>query len=264
MNYFTAQYAHSANDGNEYYTDSTNSEKNSFSSYGRFYEGHCIWDNYLERMNAGAVISYYSGHGTGGSGISAQYKNIAEQFPMAEPQYEHFYDFDWWDSWRGCSGYDNRQTKTARWGGESSYNAEEPNLYDIIHFKWVDEAFENLHSELEFWSSCTTGGHFGPIVYLSHGSATWHGNAGSPYGVHDDLYNTWIFHDVCVLGESIGEAESKYVWLIDRDFTTCDPTTLYGRSTLFQGGLQNIHVLYGDPTMTCYNPTWTEPIPLTP
>jgi len=83
MNYFTAQYAHSANDGNEYYTDATANNKNSLSSYGRFYEGHCIWDNLLERYNSGTSINMYSGHGTGGSGISSMYKNMAEQFPLA-------------------------------------------------------------------------------------------------------------------------------------------------------------------------------------
>ncbi|MGC9554902.1 MAG: hypothetical protein ACP5EK_06285, partial [Thermoplasmatota archaeon] len=192
---------------------------------------------------------------------------VAEQWPYAELRHGHLMDFDWWDGWRGYSGYDDIQTKTPRWGGESGYRAEEPSLYDIIHFKWVDQAFGNLHSELEFWSSCTTGSHFGPIVYLSHGAAMWMGAAGSTYGIQDDLHNNWMFYDVLVKGESIGESHSRYLWMFNRDFTTKDPTTLYGPSTLFQlsqGGLTNVNVLFGDPTMTCYAPDWTEPIPTLP
>ena len=255
-------YNWKANDGNSYLNFASRELKQVFSSKGRFFEGHVIWDNLLERYNAGVSISYYSGHGTGGSGISAQYKNVAEQFPFAELTHEHLKDFDWWDGWRGYSGYDGQQTKTPRWGGESSYRAAEPSLYDIIHFKWVDQLFENLHSEIEIWSSCTTGEHWGPMVYLGHGSALWYGNCGSAYGIQDDLHNMWIFHDMLVEGKGIGESKAKYQWIFDRDFTTCDPTTLYGRSSLFQGYLSNVHGLFGDPTMTCYSPDWIEPVPV--
>ncbi len=257
-------YQWKGNDGKQYPNYASRELKRIFSSRGRFYEGHCIWDNLRDRYNQGVSISYYSGHGTGGSGISAQYRNVAEQFPYAELRHEHLKDFEWWDAWRGYSGYDDKQTKTARWGGPSGYNAEEPSLYDIIHFKWIDEALDNLHSELEFWSSCTTGSHFGPIVYLSHGSALWYGNCGSAYGVQDDLHNNWIFYEVLTKGESVGKAQSKYLWIFNRDFTTCDPTTLYGPSTMFQGGLSNVEALYGDPTMTCYAPDWIEPEPVMP
>jgi hypothetical protein len=260
-------YTWNANDGNGYANFASRGMKETFSSRERFFEGHTIWDNLLERYNTGAVLSYYSGHGTGGSGISAQYKNVEEQYPLAEVRHEDLKDFDWWDSWRGQSGYDDLQTKTARWGGESGYNSQEPSLYDIIHFKWVDQLFENLHSEIDCWSSCTTGEHWGPMVYLSHGSVMWYGAAGSTYGVQDDLHNEWIFHDVLVEGDSFGPSESRYQWLFNRDFTTLDPTTLYGRSTLFQltsGGLTNVKVLYGDPLQTCYAPSWVEPTPVTP
>jgi len=262
---FPDGYSWRANDGNEYPNFASQELKITFSSQGRFFEGHCIWDNLLERYNEGAAISYYSGHGTGGSGISAQYKNIEEQFPLAEPRYDHLKDFDWWDAWRGYSGYDDSQTKSVRWG-DSAYNAQEPNLYDIIHFKWVDELFENLHSEIECWSSCTTGEHWGPMVYLSHGSAAWFGAVGSTYGVQDDLHNSWVFHDTMVEGKSIAKAWSDYEWIFNSDYTTLDPTTLYGRSTLFQltqGGLTNVKVFFGDPELVCYSPNWIEPTPVT-
>ena len=258
-------YVWNGNDGNNYPNYATRDVKEAFSAHGLTFEGHCIWDNLLERYNNGALISYYSGHGTGGSGISAQYKNIAEDFPLVEVRHEHMKDVDWWDSWRGYSGYDGLQTKTARWGGSSGYNAQEPNLYDIIHFKWVDQLLDNLHSEMEVWSSCTTGEHWGPIMYLSHGSVIWYGAAGSTYGIQDDLHNGWIFHDMLVEGKGIGESESEYQWIFNRDFTTGDPSTLYGRSTLFQlgsGGLTNVKVIFGDPEFQIYNPTWTAPTPI--
>jgi hypothetical protein len=239
---------------------STRVLKNTFSSHGRFFEGHCVWDNYLERMNEGASISYYSGHGTGGSGISAQYRNVAEQFPLAELTHPELEDFNWWDSWRGYM-YDDKLTKTPRWGGFVWYNPHESNLYDFIHFKWVDQLFENLHSEFDIWMSCTTGEHFGPMIYLEHGSALWFGNCGSGLCPEEDLLDDWWMHDMMVNGENIGEAFSKYVWLHQRDYTTSDPTAMYGSSSL---SLTNVQALYGDPTMTCYSPEWTEPIPINP
>ena len=120
------------------------------------------------------------------------------------------------------------------------------------------------YSEIECWSSCTTGEHWGPMVYLSHGSVMWYGNCGSAYGVQDDLHNNWIFHDVMVEGKSFGESAGKYYWLFDRDFTTLDPTTLYGRSSFFQGGLTNVKAIFGDPALTCYSPDWIEPVPVIP
>jgi hypothetical protein len=262
MNYFTAQYAHSANDGNSYYTDATNHNKNSFSSHGRFYEGHCIWDNLLERYNKGTSINYYSGHGTGGSGISSMYKNMAEQFPSATPTHESLYDFVWWDSWAGYSGYDDAQTKSIRDRAMSIYNAEEPSLYDFIHFKWVDQLFENLHSEVDIWSSCTTASHFGPIVYLSHGSVIYGGCTGSGYVLVDDLYKSFILRDFLIKGYTIGEAFSLNNWIVNRDYTTMDLNTIYGEGTFFADGIHSVNVVLGDPALQIYNPTWVEPIPI--
>jgi hypothetical protein len=234
--------------------------KNTFSSHGRFFEGHCVWDNYLERMNEGASISYYSGHGTGGSGISAQYRNVAEQFPLAELTHPELKDFNWWDSWRGYM-YDDKQTKTPRWGGFCWYNPHEPNLYDIIHFKWVDQLFENLHSEFDIWMSCATGALFGPYIYLEHGSAMWFGNARTGACPEEDWLDDCWMHDMMVNGESIGEAFSNQVWLHQRDYTTKDPAVMYGSCSLH---IDNAQVILGDPTMTCYSPEWTEPIPISP
>ena len=42
------------NDGVSHTVFSTREVKESFSSHGRFYEGHCIWDGWLARMNEGA------------------------------------------------------------------------------------------------------------------------------------------------------------------------------------------------------------------
>ena len=264
MNYYGGQFDHTGNDGVSYNVYAPTTNKHSFSSYGRFYEGHCMWHNLLERYNTGTLISLYSGHGTGGSGISSQYKNIAEQFPLAQPRHESLYDFDWWDSWAGYSGYDNPQTKTIRDGGNSIYNAEEPSLYDIIHFKWVDQLFDNLHSQIEIWSSCTTASHFGPFVYLSHGTVAYAGCLGSGYTLVDDLYKSWILRDMLIKGYTIGEAFSLNHWKVNRDFTTGDPTSIYGEASFFADGISSNNAIFGDPTLQCYNPTWIEPVPITP
>jgi hypothetical protein len=254
------------NDGERHTVYSTREFKETFSSHGRFYEGHVIFDNWLERMNNGVAINYYSGHGTGGSGVSAQYKNVEEQFPYAELTHEELHDFDWWDSWRGYH-YDDEQTKTPRWGGFTWYNAQEPNLYDIIHFKWLDQLLGNTHSEIELWMSCTTGQHFGPEIYLEHGSSLWFGNAGTGLCPQADLLDDAWMKDMMVHGLNCGEAFSKYVWLHQRDFTakygSMDEYTqsLYEYSSLT---VTNVQVFYGDPTITCYSPDWIEPIPVSP
>ena len=101
------------------------------------------------------------------------------------------------------------------------------------------------------------------MIYLEHGSALWFGDCGSTYGIQSILHDNWMFYDVLVLGKNFGESYSKYQWIFDRDFTTGDPTTMYGSSSFFQGGLSNVNAIYGDPTMTCYSPDWIEPIPIT-
>jgi hypothetical protein len=264
MNYFTGQYYHDANDGVSYRVDAPRVNKNSFSSHGRFYEGHCIWDNLLERYNTGTSLNFYSGHGTGGSGISSQYKNIAEQYPLATPQHESLHDFEWWDSWAGYAGYDEMRTQTVRDRDMSIYNSEEPSLYDIIHFKWIDQLFENLHSEIDIWSSCTTAAHFGPIVYLSHGTTVYAGCTGSGYTLVDDFYKSLILRDFLIKGQALGEAFSKNNWIVNRDYTTLDSTSIYGEGTFFAEGIHSVNVIFGDPTVQIYNPAWTEPTPIAP
>jgi len=70
---------------------STYQNKKSFSSHNRIFEGHCQWDAHLELINNGASVMYYSGHGTGGSGISAQYY---------QTDYCNYPDQIWPDAWR--------------------------------------------------------------------------------------------------------------------------------------------------------------------
>jgi len=254
------------NDGARHTVYSTREMKESFSSHGRFFEGHCIWDGWLARINEGAIVSYYSGQGTGGQGISGQFANVAEAFPDAKLTHESLHDFDWWDGWRGYM-YDDTQTKDPRWGGFTWYNAKEPNLYDIIHFKWVDQLFQNLHSEIELWNSGNTGQHFGPEIYLEHGSALWYGDAGTGGCPLEDLLDCQWIKDMMVNGSSIGQAFSKYVWIIERDFTAKNvdvekyDISMYGSSTMQASNLQ---VIYGDPTLTVYSPEWTEPVPVLP
>jgi len=248
------------NDGKSHAVYSSRELKRTFSSHGRFYEGHCIFENWLERMNNGVCINYYSGHGTGGSGVSFQYRNIEEEFPYAETRYKDLKNFTWWDAWRGYM-YDDRQTKTPRWGGFTWYNAEEPNLYDIVHFKYMDQYLENLHSEIEGFMSCTTAAHFGPMIYLEHGSALYYGNAGTGLSPQEDLLDDSWLRDALVYGLPVGEAFSNYVWLHQRDYTTQDPTAMYGSSSM---AVTNVQLFFGDPTLIVYSPEWTEPVPVMP
>jgi len=248
------------NDGKSHSVYSSRAVKESFSSHGRFYEGHCVFENWLERMNEGVCINYYSGHGTGGSGVSFQYRNVAEEFPYAELRHEELKNFNWWDAWRGYM-YDDKQVKSPRWGGFTWYNAEEPNLYDIVHFKYIDQYLENLHSEVEAFMSCTTAAHFGPMIYLEHGSALYYGNAGTGLCPQEDLLDDSWMHDALVYGEPVGEAFSKYVWLHQRDYTTGDPTAMYGSSSM---AVTNVQLFFGDPTLIVYSPEWQEPTPIAP
>jgi hypothetical protein len=254
------------NDGVRHTVFSTRELKESLSSHDRFYEGHCTWDGWLERMNYGVSYNYYSGHGTGGSGVSFQWMNIEEQFPLVEPAHESLKNFNWWDGWRGYM-YDDTQTKDPRWGGFTWYNAKEPNLYNLVHYKWLDYYLQNLHSELETWMSCTTGQNMGPHIYLEHGSVIWFGNAGTGLCPEEDhLDDLWI-KDMTRNGSSLGQAFSKYVWLHQRDFTAKNVdmdtynTALYGSSTM---QVTNVQVLYGDPTLTLCSPEWKEPVPVQP
>jgi len=253
------------NDGERHTVYSSREIKKTFSSHGRFYEGHVIWDNLLERYNEGASVCYYSGHGTGGSGISAQYSNVNDVFPYVDLEHDELADFDWWDAWRGYH-YDDSQTKSPRWGGFTWYNAAEPNLYDLIHFKWVDQEFDNLHSIFDLWMSCTTQAHYGPIVYLSHGAALCFGNAGTGLCPQADLLDDNWMRDMLEGGDSIGVALSRYWWLHQRDYTAKPGSvereqSIYGSSSM---QVTNMQVIFADPTMTCYSPDWTEPTPINP
>jgi len=244
------------NDGKVNYVYSTRVVKECFSSHGRIYDGHCLWDAHLERMNDGASVLYYSGHGTGGSGISAQY---------IQTEHCNYPDQEWWDGWRGYE-FDDVRTPREPGGSLVWYNPDPPNLYDIVHYKWVDQLFENLHSNAVFYMSCTTGDGDGPMVYLDHGAVCWYGNAASGLYAEGDLQDDEFFKDALIKGEPIGPAYSKQVWLHYRDYTTGDPTAMYGPSSLYDGaeggGISTRQVIYGDPNLIIYSPEWTIPVPM--
>jgi hypothetical protein len=235
---------------------STRILKKIFMSHGRTYEGHCLWDAHLERMNEGVSVFYYTGHGTGGSGMSAQY---------IQTENCNYPDQEWYDAWRGYM-YDN--WKTPRDNGRRWFNAEPPNLYDIIHYKWHDKLFDNLKNAAVIYKSCSTGQQFGPIVYLDHGAVMWCGNAGTSLNPQANLLDDWFFEDAMLNGLTVGEAYSKYAWLHQRDFTIPegDPNfeaTMYGDSSLYawetHGGITTVHCIYGDPNLIIYSPEWSSP-----
>jgi hypothetical protein len=236
------------NDGKNNNAYSSRSVKKSFGSHFRTYDGHCLWDAHLERMNDGASAMYYAGHGTGGSGTSAQYY---------QTEHCNYPEQIWWDAWRGYAGFDN--WKIVRNNGRSWYNAEPPSLYDIVHYDYADELFGNLRSNVIFYLSCTTGDAFGPMVYLDHGAVFFMGNAGSGLNPQEDLMDNEIFDRVMIYGETISQAFSKEVWRHLRDFTTKDPTAMYGSSSLT---VTTVQCFYGDPELIVYSPEWTSPVPV--
>ena len=255
------------NNGQQWTNEFTRKVKEYFSSNNRIYIGHTLWTNLLEQYNNGASVIYHSSHGTGGSGICCMYENVAQQFPLAHLTHENLHDFTWWDGWRAYY-YDDTLTKSPRENGRVWFNSEEPNLYDIVHFKWCDQLFTNLHSQMTLWQSCTTAHNFGPEIYLEHGAALFYGNSNTGRSPQTDMQDSWWFEDFMVRGLSIGEAHSKLLWLFDRDYTTCDPTSLYGFSSIDEAdqlgdglGQVNTWLIFGDPTLQVYNPLWTEPIP---
>ena len=246
----------STNDGIQHTVYSSRTLKEVFMSHERTYEGHILWDAHLERMNDGVSVLYYSGHGTGGSGMSAQYY---------QTDYCNYPDIIWYDAWRGYM-YDD--WKTPRDNGIRWYDPEPDDLYDIIHYKWIDQLFDNIRSAAVFYMSCSTGQQFAPEVYLDHGAVVWYGNAGSGLCPQADLLDDWFFEDAMVNGLSVGAAYSKYVWLHHRDFTIPegDPNfeeSMYGPSSLYdEEGITTIHCIYGDPELIVYSPEWSSPNPV--
>lgn len=236
------------NDGNQQRVESSRVIKNIFMSFERTYDGHCLFDAYLNRLNEGASVMYYLGHGTGGSGISGQY---------IQTENCNYPDQVWPDAWRGYM-YDDWETP--RDDGLRWYNPKSPNLYDFIHYKWIDQLLDNLRSIAIFYSSCSTGQHLGPLVYLDHGAVLWYGNAGSGFCPQEELKNDCFFKEAMINGKTIGEAYSKYVWLHHRDFTTGDPTSMYGSSSVRD--VTTVHCIYGDPNLILYSPDWIAPLPV--
>jgi hypothetical protein len=235
------------NDGKMYKAYSSREVKNAFSSHLRTYDGHCTWVAHLQRMNDGASVFYYSGHGTGGSGISGQY---------IQTDNCNWPDQIWWDAWRG---YADDNWKMPRNNGMIWYNPEPPQLYDLIHYKWVDQLTGNLRSNAIFYMSCTTADGDCPMVYLDHGALCWYGNAGTGLCPEADLGDDNFFNDVLINGVSIGVAFSHQVWLHYRDYTTLDNTSMYGSSSM---QVTTIQTIFGDPSLVIFSPEWTSPVPI--
>ena len=229
------------NDGKRYRAYTTRENLIYFRAFGREYRGHCVWDNLLFEQNNGVSVYYYSGHGTGGSGVSGHPKGKGIGI----------------DGWRGYAYWYGR---TPRSGGFTWYDPEPPAEYDIVHFKWCDMLWENLHSIWIHFSSCTTAWHFGPNIYLDHGAVAYYGNCGAGILGYNDLWDEFIEEAIMRYGLPVGEAISKDVWKFERDFTTLDPTSIYGTLSI---NMLSMPVLYGDPALIIYSPAhWSEPTPI--
>jgi len=255
-NYTTAQVLNypeglsfKLNDLKSHIARSSQAVKRAFSSHDRTFDGHTFWAAHVERMNEGASVFYYSGHGTGGSGMASMY-------PQTDTS--HYPDQVWWDAWRGYM-YDAwkmpRDCTGLIW-----FNPEPPELYEITHYKWVDQSFDNLHSNAIFYMSCTTGDGYAPLVYLDHGAVCWYGNANTGLCPEADVGDDAFFDLALIQGVPIGIAFAQQVWLHYRDFTTSDNASMYGPSSLYP--VASIQVIYGDPALVVYSPDWTSPVPI--
>ena len=236
------------NDGKTHPAKSSSAVKSSFSSHLRTFIGHTFWASHVQQMNEGASVFYYSGHGTGGSGMAAMYP---------QSNLSNYPDQIWWDGWRGYM-YDIWKTPRDA-SGLIWFNPEPPELYDVVHYKWIDQSFQNLHSNAVFYMSCTTGDGDAPLVYLDHGALCWYGNANTGLCPEADIGDDAFFNEALVHGVSIGVAFSHQVWLHYRDFTTLDPTSMYGPASM---QVQSIQVIYGDPALVIFSPEWTSPVPI--
>jgi len=217
-------------------------------SHFRTFEGHCLWEALLQRLNQGASVMVYTGHPTGGSGISGQY---------LQTNYSNYPDQIWWDGWRGYM-YDN--WKTPRSNGMVWYNPEPPMLYDIIHYKWVDQQLENLRCNIIVYASSQTGDSDGPLVYLDHGAACWIGYLGNGIITGLEEQTALLLVNSMIHGDRIGPALSKYVWAYSRDYTAGDLNNLYNGNLLSY--YNNHPYIYGDPDFLIYSPEWIIPVPL--
>jgi hypothetical protein len=86
-----------------------------------------------------------------------------------------------------------------------------------------------------------------------------YGNAGTGLCPEADLQDDEFFEDTMVDGDPIGPAYSRQVWLHFRDFTTSDPTSMYGVSSM---QVTTIQCIYGDPSLIVYSPEWQSPVPI--
>jgi hypothetical protein len=73
------------------------------------------------------------------------------------------------------------------------------------------------------------------------------------------LLDDEFFKDALIYGEPVGPAYSKQVWLHYRDFTTGDPISMYGSSSMI---ITTVHCIYGDPLLIIYSPDWISPTPI--
>ncbi|MCD6481333.1 MAG: hypothetical protein J7L31_03555, partial [Thermoplasmata archaeon] len=237
MNYQDGNQA-TGNDGKRYNAYTSRYIEKYFGAYGRDYRGHCAWDNLIVDQER-ASLYYYSGHGTGGGGVS------------------YHPEFAGPDAWRGYAYWNG---KTARSGGFTWYDVDPPNQYNLVHFKWADYYWHNLHSQFVAWMSCTTFAHYGPEIYLEHGAVAAYGNANTGLSPHWEIHDMQFFKRCVYEGEPIGIAYSHIYWIFERDFTTMDPTSIYGSFAL---NIDSDEVIYGDPMLYLYSPMhWTMPEPV--
>ncbi|UCE26426.1 MAG: hypothetical protein JSW52_08730, partial [Candidatus Coatesbacteria bacterium] len=182
-------------------------------------------DGFIEYVNDGAFLFYYSGHGST-SGVSAVREDwgVTEEVPYSNP---------YWPA------SDGRIT--------SFPNPHPPTGY--YQSEW-DADLENVHSMVSTWDTCLVGAsmfneytmrHGGAGAMSSYISVSWEGS-GWYWCLMADLIAQGL-----PMAECFGHANATTSWIF--------PQGEYdGDSTLY-------YLWYGDPFMVMYQPDWTRPDP---
>jgi hypothetical protein len=212
------------NDGVNHQVYSSRVIKNAFMSHGRTYDGRILWDSHLERMNEGVAAFYYSGHGTGGSGMSAQWFQTDYWY---NPEPSNLYDFihyKWHDQL-----FDNLMSAAVFYMSCSTGQQFGPMIYlDHGAVMWYGNAGSGLCPQadlLDDWmfEDCMVNG--------------------IPMGEAYSKY-VWLHHRDFTIGEGNPNFEESMY----------GPSSIYGSD-----GITTVPVIYGDPTIIIYSPEWTEP-----
>lgn len=184
-----------------------------------------ILDGFIEYVNDGAFLFYYSGHGNTGA-VSA----VREDWGITE---EVSYSNPYWPA------SDGRIT--------SFPNPHPPTGYS--QSEWNDD-LENVHSMVSTWDTCLVGASMFNEYTMRHGGA----GAMSSYISVSWEGSGWYW---CLMADYIGQGLPMAECYGNANATT---TFVFPQGEQ-EGDSSLYYVWYGDPFMVMYQPGWTPPDP---